>query len=537
MAKKLLYTLAFLAMLLSSCSKVDERQRLDELHQSISDIKDKVDKLELPAAVEPSVPVEPEPDYVFSFDQERYGVDAGGSVTIKYSLPEDSLVEASSREGWNIEIVPSGKTGTVTVTAPDPAGANEIVLTATSVSGLQTAITLPLVVRDPYSDATRPVMEAMGYYSFKPWNANLENYQKLADAGITMVTVETDEDDYLYQMDLARAVGIKVLAIIGWATGGWYNNMSQENLEKLEHLIDTMKDRPELYGYHIFDEPSVNRIFELMAIEDKMLQLDPVHPVYVNLHPNASSGSLGVETYRDYVEIYASMMHLRQLSFDIYPILLNGGVQTDWHMCLSIAASAAKRYGMPLWTFAASCWIDLESTLLYRARPSVENLLLQTYTNLAFGAQMVQYFTIQDYGGTDFAPIMRDGTWTEAYDILKEANLQMQKRAFIFKGSNVSLIRQIGIMATHDTALSKRDLPEEIEDIISGESATVSFVENNGNKYVVIVNNFWHKQQQIAIKVKEPVYYIDSNADFHLYEAGEWDFFIPEGGMLAFKYR
>ena len=45
--------------------------------------------------------------------------------------------------------------------------------------------------------------------------------------------------------------------------------MDDESLERLTHLIETLKDRPELFGYHICDEPTVNDIFELMAIEDK----------------------------------------------------------------------------------------------------------------------------------------------------------------------------------------------------------------------------------------------------------------------------
>ncbi len=531
--RKLIIILTAFIQLAPACQKTDQ-DRLDALFGHLEELKgDRV------PAVPDAVDVQdvPDGDFFFTFEKEKYGVDAGRSSVVEYTLPEESTVEVFAKDGWQAELSSNGTTGTITVTAPDPACYSEIVVTAKAADGRQTADIIPLIVRDPYSKETRPVIEALGYYSFKPWNANLENYQKLADAGITMVTVETDEDDYLYQMDLARAVGIKVLAVIGWATGGWYENMSQERLEKLERLIDSLKDRPELYGYHIYDEPSVDNIFELMAIEDKIIQLDPDHPVYVNLRPQGSSEGMGASTYDQYVEVFAAMMHLKQLSFDMYPALDNGLVQADWHYCLWVVADAARRYNKPFWAFAATCWIDLEQVLIHRAKPTVGNVLLQVYTDLAYGAQTIQYFTIQDYGGTDFAPIMRDGTWTEAYDILKEANLQMQKRAFIFKGSNVSLIRQIGIMATHDTALSKRDLPEEIEDILSGESATVSFVENNGNKYVVIVNNFWHKQQQIAIKVKEPVYYIDSNADFHLCEAGEWGFFIPEGGMLAFKYR
>lgn len=478
----------------------------------------------------------PQGDFFLTFDKDRYVVDAASSVTIGYSLQEDSSVEVIAKEGWQASVVPQGNTGTVTITAPDPAGYSEVTVIATSKTGRSTAAVVPLLVRDPYTAQTRPIIDALGYYSFKPLNANLENYQKLADAGITIVTVETDEEDYLQQMDMARQVGIKVLAVIGWATGGWYDNMSDESLRKLENLIGTLKDHPALYGYHICDEPSVDKIYELMAIEDKMTRLDPDHPIYVNLHPNSSSGSLGVSTYYDYVEAYASMMHLRQLSFDIYPIL-EGGIQGDWHMCLGIVSDAARRYGIPFWAFAASCWINLEATLLHRAKPTVENILLQSYTNLAYGAQAVQYFTIQDYSGTDFAPIMRDGTWTEAYDYLKEAVLQMQKRSFVFKGGNVKKIRQAGVVSLYDSALSIQDMPEEIEKIEVAGSATVSFIENRGNEYVVIVNNYCNWDQPMGIHLKSPAYMIDTEGEFHLYEPGGWAFDIPSGGMMVFKYR
>ena len=449
--KRTFIILTALLVAVVSCNK-EEKLRLEQLQEELDTLENK------PVPEVPGSSVEPVYDtgYAFTFDKVLYGVDAGGSVTVNYTLPEESTIEVSVIGGWSAT-VSGGAEGSITVSCPDPAQSGEVVVTATSSSGLRTAATLPVMVRDPYSDATRPKMDAMGYYSFKPWNATLENYQKLADAGITMVTVETDEYDYLYQMDMARAVGIKVLAVVGWATGGWYDSMSDESLEQLKQLIDSLTDRSELYGYHICDEPSVNNVFELMAIEDKMTQLDPGHPVYVNLRPNGTAEGMGASTYAQYVEVFASMMHLKQLSFDIYPVLEGGFTQDDWHMCLSTVASAAKRYGMPLWTFAASCWIDKEAVLLHRAKPSVANILLQSYTNLAYGAQMVQYFTIQDYGGTSYAPIMRDGTWTQAYDDLKTANLTMQKRAFVFKGCNVTKIRQLGLAESLENALSSVD--------------------------------------------------------------------------------
>ena len=514
-----------------SCNK-EEKLRQEQLQEEL----DALQNQPAPGVPDPSVEPVYDTGYAFTFDKVRYGVDAGSSVTVNYTLPEESTVEVSVTGGWSATAT-GGAEGSITVTCPDPAQSGEVVVTATSASGLRTAATLPIIVRDPYSDATRPNIDAMGYYSFKPWNANLENYQKLADAGITMVTVETDEDDYLDQMDMARAVGIKVLAVVGWATGSWYYYMDDESLERLTRLIDSLKDRPELYGYHICDEPNVGNVFELMAIEDKMTQLDPGHPVYVNLRPNGSAEGMGASTYAQYVEVFASMMHLKQLSFDIYPALEGGFTQDDWHMCLSTVASAAKRYGMPLWTFAASCWIDKEAVLLHRAKPSVENILLQAYTNLAYGAQMVQYFTIQDYSGTSYAPIMRDGTWTQAYDDLKTANLTMQKRAFVFKGCNVTKLRQLGNSESHEDALSILDFPPEIKSMWVSYSATVSFVENGDNRYLAVVNNYWSVDQVLAIELNDPVYLIGSDGQFQELAAGVTHFALGKGDMVVLKYK
>lgn len=514
----------------ASCNKED-KLRLERLQGELDSLQSQV----VPSVPDPSV--EPIPgEYHFTFDKEIYGVDAGSSVTVNYTLPEESTVEVTAKGGWSATAT-GGAEGSITITVPDPVKHSEVVVTATSVSGRHTAATLPVMVRDPYSDATRPRVESLGYYGFKSWNATLENYQKLADAGITIVTVETDEEDYLHQMDLARAVGIKVLAVIGWATSGWYDSMSEESLARLEKLVDGLKDRPELYGYHIYDEPSVNLIYKLMAIEDRMSKLDPDHPIYVNLHPNASAGSLGVNNYYDYVEAFASMMHLKQLSFDIYPVLEDGTTQSDWHMCLSTVADAAKRHGIPLWTFAASCWIDQESVILHRARPTVANILLQVYTNLAYGAQAVQYFTIQDYSGTSYAPIMRDGTWTDAYLKLQAANLTMQKRSFIFKDCNVTRIRQTGLSESHENALSSVDFPPEINGLKISFSATVSFVENEGNLYMVVVNNYWGVDQKVTVDLNAPAYSIDSEGQFHELATGETELELPRGEMVVIKYK
>ncbi len=517
-------------LLAVSCNKED-REHLAQLEQELAELQ----------GIEPAVPGSPEivppeeEDYAFTFDAACYGVDAGQSVSIKYSLPAASSIEITTKDGWTaVQKVTGDTEGEIVVTAPDPASPSEIVVTAGTSDGRSTAKILPVMVRDPYSDATRPRIDALGYYSFKPWNATLENFQKLADAGINIVTVEIDEEDWRAQIICAGEAGLKVLPVLIDRTHHYYDHPDTD--QSLAEAVNWLKTRPEVIAYHMYDEPGVQVAPMLKMVKEKIEELDPTHPVYVNFGPEASSTWMGVNTYYEYVNTLADYLNLKQLSFDIYPIY-PGRIQSNWHKCLEIMADAAKRHGVPLWTFAASCWINKELPKQTREKPNTMNILLQLYTSLAFGSQLVQYFTIQDYGGTDFAPIMRDGTWTQAYDYLKDANLEMQKRAFVFKGSNVTKVRQAGEQVSYEMELSKLDMPEEIEDISTDFSVTVSFLENNGNSYLAIVNNYWNIAQQVRVILNEPVYCIDSEADFILLEPGERCLEIPMGGMMVLKVK
>lgn len=518
------------AALLLSCNQAD-KLRLEQLEAQYAALQD-ADAAQVPAAAEPSG--DSPTEYDITFDKDYYEADAGGSVSIKYSLPEASEVEVVAKDGWSASVAADGAEGTITLTAPDPASPTEVVVTARSHGGKMAATNLPLKLRDPYSDATRPRMNALGYYSFKPWNASLENFRKLADAGLTMVTIETDEEQWQEQIARAGQAGLRVLAILIGRAESYYNHPDTDT--RLSEAVNWLKYRPEVVAYHVFDEPGVQHAPMLKMIKDRVEELDPTRPVYINFGPEASTEWMGVPTYYEYVNLLVDYLELKQISYDQYPIF-PGRIQENWHKCLGIIADAAKRRGIDFWAFAASCWINKEAPTQLRERPNTYNLLLQIYTNLAYGAQTIQYFTIQDYGGTDFAPIMRDGTWTEAYDYLKEANLQMQKRAFVFTGCNVTKIRRAGDSATIGDMISVLDYPAQIKNITVPWSATVSFIENNGNEYIAVVNDYWSAEQPLSIELAESVYSIEPDGCFTICQSGVNNFTIPKGGMMVFKYK
>ncbi|MBQ6082350.1 MAG: hypothetical protein IJK91_07720 [Bacteroidales bacterium] len=105
------------AALSFACNKADI-ERVERLQRELDELQRQTPS-GVPAAAD--IVVDPQTPFAFTFDKERYGVDAGSSVTINYSLPETATVEVSPREGWGVSVNSSGATGQIVVTAPDPA--------------------------------------------------------------------------------------------------------------------------------------------------------------------------------------------------------------------------------------------------------------------------------------------------------------------------------------------------------------------------------------------------------------------------------
>ncbi len=534
---------------LAACNESD-RLALERLNAERDSILNVIDNITVPDSADPDAVDESSLKIIF--DAPRYGVDAGGSTTLTFTLSEKATVEVAAKDGWNASVKMTGDTeGEITVTAPDPAETVALAATAKSESGKIAAEELPLIVRNPYTDATRPQLKSMGYYSFKPGEATLENYRKLAEAGINLITVECHDSDYLTQMTLAGEAGLKVMAIVIDFAARYCSDQSYTGLD---NIVNSIKNRPELYGYHIYDEPKMAEAERLKIAKDRVEELDPNHPVYLNLNPEASASGLGIESYYDYINNFQTIENFRQISFDMYPIVddprysyLDEGVMSNWHKCLNVVSTVAKNHGVPFWAFAASCWIDKEANVPVRAKPTVENLRLQIYTNLAYGAAAVQYFTIRSYGGTDYAPynVYYDSAsgqwlraWTTAYDDLKTANLDMQRRAYVFEGGTIAKRGSTGTLRQTDVAFDKSWLPAEIADLTTTGDAIVSMVENGGNRYVAIVNNSWKTKQTVNAVAGNVIYSIGRDGAFTEHKPGDKiSLTLDEGDLIVLKYR
>lgn len=471
-----------------------------------------------------------------TFDKTRYGVSAGGSVTVGYTLPAEGKLDVAASDGWKIEVNPAGgRRGTITVTAPDPATAPDLKATVTYPGGEQQVVRLNVMVADPYTSATRPTVKLVPFGGLRDNVTSLEDYQKVADAGFNMITIEGGDcmdmdgdgrlsDDDLhetikYKIGLAKQVGLK------------YN----VHHPRLQSTLDLLKGDTSLVTVHVFDEPGLWLIPELRRRKEFIKNTLPDVPVHFNLHPESSERALGTDYYADYVEKMVDSLQMEILSYDQYPVLENAPVMNDWYKGLEINSRIAREHNIPLWTFLASCYIDQES--LNRQKPSMANLRLQGYTDLAYGTDVLQYFVYSAYGGTSWAPIMRDGTYTTAYDLLVEFNSELHKRGFVFAGGKVTKTRFAHLAPWGCHPLLESDLPAQIASIDSDLPALVSFVENGANRYVVVVNTSCESKCNLKVDFSDLVYTIDRTGAFAEQRSGAKDFVLDEGDMLVIKYE
>ncbi len=343
----------------------------------------------------------------------------------------------------------------------------------------------------------------LSWYSIPAEDATLERYQEMKEAGfnINFSHIYTWEAA-MKSLELCDQAGIKSMF------------MAPELAFEPEESVRKIMNHPALAGYFLADEPAAGAFDDMAKWAKRIRSVDSLHSCYLNLLPSYAGSALGTPTYREYVRTFIEKVPMDFYSFDYYPInkyeeIVNGDtvmrvlVSAPFYENLEIFAEETKRVNKPFWAFS------LATAHGPYPIPTMGHMRLQMYSNLAYGAQGLQYFTYWNPGTDtwDFneAPITLNKKRNGVYDLVRELNKELQARAFVFVGAKMQAVYHTGKNIPSGTkrleALPAVILKLETE----GEGAVVSFLKNEDKNYVMIVNRDPEKEMTLRIELSDEV--------------------------------
>jgi hypothetical protein len=354
-----------------------------------------------------------------------------------------------------------------------------------------------------------------------------ERYKELAEAGFTHSYSGFGSADAMAKaVEVARGAGIKLMISI------------PELASDPEGTARRFKDHPAVGGYSLRDEPAAVHFPELAMWVKRIQSVDssPDHPCYINLYPNYCPPSgLGTATYQEHVDRFVAEVPVPLISFDHYPVI-GDKVRPEWYENLEIISAKSRETGKPFWAFALA--------VAHGPYPvaTVPHLRVQAYSNLAYGAQGIQYFTYwttrSDTWDFHEGPIGVDGKRTAVYDRVKEVNKELQALRGVFVGSKVISIGHTGKDLPAGTRKYEASAPVRAVET-DGNGAVVSILGKGDWRFLEVVNRDINKPMMVRVSI-DPAFQpqrVDKDGTLHDVTAGKHQADLPPGDAAIVAWR
>ncbi|MFC5407145.1 OmpL47-type beta-barrel domain-containing protein [Cohnella soli] len=201
-------------------------------------------------------------------------------------------------------------------------------------------------------------------------------------------------------------------------------------------------------------------------------------------------------TYEDYVYRWANKRP-DVLMFDYYPFRLGGGINEDgYYNNLEIIRRQALAAEIDFWSYIQS--VGEEGSL---RQPNENELMYQVYTNLAYGAKGINYFLYQNWSGSPFVGglILPDGSKSALYHSAKNINAGVLKL-----GPTLQRLKSKAVYHTGTRPQGTKAVPTDFfwQPADSSQPMIISsFTNENGRKYVMVVNRDIQNSRMIAFSL------------------------------------
>jgi len=392
-------------------------------------------------------------------------------------------------------------------------------------------------------ERSEPIEKNISEFPIMAWigvpenETTIERFNELKEAGINInFSVYSSVEAVERALDVAEQAGVKLMP------------SCPELHAEPEKTVQRLMGHAALAGYHLRDEPGAADFAMLGEWVRRIQSVDPEHPCYINLFPNyapqevliGKDGVLapGEDPYEKHVEMFLAEVPVPFISFDHYPVVEENGVRmlrTGWYKNLEIIAAASKRSSLPFWAFA------LAIAHTPYPIPTVGELRIQMFSNLAYGAQTLQYFTYWHPGDNtpwDFhdSPINLDGNRTVVYDRIQSVNKEIHALSDVFMGAELVSVWHTGSQIPEGTRPIDQ-LPEEIQKLETSEGgAVVSILKNQKKLYLVIVNRDFQKPMSLTVDAAKTVQKVEKNGALSSIMAAPEHLEVEPGDMVIYTW-
>lgn len=183
-----------------------------------------------------------------------------------------------------------------------------------------------------------------------------------------------------------------------------FRNANNETNLKIKKYLNEFND-DFIYGWYLWDEPGNNRkpctLLNFVPNSDNadinrmsiQIRSDSAYSKkldFVNLFPTYWDYTPSADAYENYIDAFINSQQFkpRVLCFDHYPLLRTeyGGFRSDYYLNLNIIREKSLEYNVPFWM------IVLASEHDNYKKPTIEEISLQAYSALAYGAKGIGYY-------------------------------------------------------------------------------------------------------------------------------------------------
>ena len=378
-----------------------------------------------------------------------------------------------------------------------------------------------------YTNPTGDEFPILAWFSLLGDQVTKERYEEMAEAGFNISFSHFGSAEQVEQaLEASTGTGVKILITCG------------EMYDDTENTVKRFRHHPQTAGYFLRDEPTGADFPKLAELADNIRKADDTKLLYLNLFPNyVSPAHLGAESYADHVAQFIKEIKLGMVSFDHYPVVFDGVRRDNFYANLEDVAAESKKAGVPFWAFSLSTAHD-PYPVANRAA-----MRLQIFTNLAYGAQGIQYFTYTSPGTETWnfhnAPIDANSQRTEVWDRVAEINHEVQTLKDVFLGAEMIKVRHTGENIPAQTvALAEGDLPQQIAKVeADGEGVVVSQLKNGSKRYLMVVNRDIYKPQRVTVECATEVMRYLPNGKIVPAATYSPSLYVEPGDMLLFGWR